>query len=68
MELEIVYSGSFKFYKVFSIKMKKISPKRCKNKKRKKSQNKSKNYSHDKRYKKDIKKGEKLKAKSTRKV
>ena len=68
MELEIVYSGSFKFYKVFSIKMKKISQKRCKNKKRKKSQNKSKNYSHDKRYKKDIKKGEKLKTKSTRKV
>ena len=29
MELENVYNGSFKFYKVFSSKMKKESPERC---------------------------------------
>ena len=29
LELEVVYSVSFKCYKVFSLKMKKKTPKRC---------------------------------------
>ena len=51
MELENVYNGSFKFYKVFSSKMKKESPERCEPPKN------NKRSSHGKLYKKNIEKG-----------
>ena len=51
MEIEVVYSASFKCYKVFSLKMQKESPER-----REPSKN-NKNSSHGKKYKKDIEKG-----------
>ena len=53
MELKVVYSGSFKCYKVLYLKMKKESPERCEPPKN------SKNSSHGKRYKEYIEKGEK---------
>ena len=53
LEVEVVYSVSFKCYKVFSLKMKKESPKRCE------PPENNKNSSHGKRYKKDIEKEEK---------
>ena len=56
MELEVVYSGSFKCFKVFSIKMKEGSPKRCEKIIR---YLKNKNSPCDKSYRKDFEKQEK---------
>ena len=50
LELEVVYSGSFKCYKMISLKMIREYPKRCETRKNKK------NSSYSKRYKKDIEK------------
>ena len=52
LELEVACSGSYKCYKVFSLKLKKESPKRCEPPKI--------NSRLRKRYKKDIQKGEKI--------
>ena len=62
LKLEAAFSDSFKCYKLFFLKMKKESLKRCE------PPLKQKNSSHNKRYKKDIEKGEKWKTKSIRKV
>ena len=62
LELAVVHCGSFKCYKVFALKVKKGSPKRCESPKI------NKNSSHNKRCKRDIEKGEKRKMKSRRKV
>ena len=52
LELEVVYSGPFKCYKVFSLKMKKASLKRCEPPHLKNN----KIFSHNEKYKKDIEK------------
>ena len=47
MKLEILYSGSFKCYKVFSLKMKKRNTERCETPKNNKNSSQRKNDKED---------------------